>query len=517
VLRTATVLLLVSCATGCATLFHKPRPDLDLPVAERPWRAHCGWLLPPSSEPGAPPGVRESGWTWAADDGARRLILDGRLEDGFLVVEGVRAASDKDDRDVVPLAATAGAVADGCAGTLARAEPAARQLYAVRGARDGEGVDVPLVFPGDPAAPRPVSRLVVFGDSLSDTGNLKQRLLVFPASPYWLGRFSNGPNWTDDLAHRLGLAVQNHAFGGAAAIKHDDVPADDVIAAIEQGAQFFLTGSVDRQVGDYLERDLVGGAVQNPGETVYVLWGGANDYISKEPFTGDIRTLLDTPEGDAGYRRVVDEAVAALANQVRQIHAAGGRQFVVVNLPSLGRTPIPLHNTSYAPEGPPLGEEARRMRLANKLNELTAFHNRQLARALQQLARELPDATVVPVDAAKAIDLLLQSRAPDGSGRAFDYGFDLRGRAGELRDAERRRYRIQDRCYEGSYLGTDDPTKVCPEERNVMFWDAVHPTAFTHCWIAFFIQQELARKGLAAQPSAAEQRTYCAGRAEPGA
>ena len=378
--------------------------------------------------------------------------------------------------------------------------------------RDGEGVEVPLVFPGDPLRPRPASRLVAFGDSLSDTGNLKRRLLVFPASPYWLGRFSNGPNWTDYLAERTGLAVQNHAYGGAVAVPHEDVPTDSVITGIQQGAQLFLTGSVDRQVKDYVERDLPHGTVEAPEETVYVIWGGANDYISKEPFTGEIGTLLDTPEGEAGYRRVVDEAVDALAGQVRRLHAAGARRFAVVNLPDLGRTPIVVHNESYHPRVAPRSDEARRMLLARKLAELTTYHNERLAESLARLAVELPDATLVGVDADQAIDYMLAGRAPDGSGRPFDYGFGFRDQERVLRDGAHAD-RVQDRCYAGGYLGTSDPTRVCPTSRKVMFWDIVHPTSYTHCWVAFFIQQELARAGLLAAPDPEAHRAYCAERA----
>src|SRR5262245_9922302 len=210
------IVLPVLLATGCASFFHKPRPDADLPVNERPWRVRCSWVQPPPTDPAAPPGARDAGSFWAADESARRLILAGRLEDGFFIVDGARAASDKDDRDVVAVAATADAVKDMCKGTLARAEPAAeRLLYAVRAVRDGEGIEVPLVFADDPLRPRPISRVVVFGDSLSDPGNLKQRLLVFPNAPYWFGHFSNGPNWTDYLTERTGLSIYNQAFGGA--------------------------------------------------------------------------------------------------------------------------------------------------------------------------------------------------------------------------------------------------------------------------------------------------------------
>jgi GDSL-like Lipase/Acylhydrolase len=210
--RAALVALLLSFITGCAALFHKPRPDLELAIEERPWRVRCGWVLPAAAEPGASSTPRGDGWAWASDTAARRLVADGRIEDGFFVVESVRAASDEDDRDVLPVPATARDVKRACAVALDRAvEGEQPRLYAVAATRDGEGVDVPMVFPADPALPRPVSRMVVFGDSLSDAGNLKRRLLIFPNQPYWFGRFANGPNWTDYLAERTGLAIQNQA------------------------------------------------------------------------------------------------------------------------------------------------------------------------------------------------------------------------------------------------------------------------------------------------------------------
>lgn len=502
--------LVLSFSAGCAALFHKPRPDLELPVAERPWRVRCSWALPPSADATAAPGPAGSGWVWASDALARRLVLDGRLEDGFFRAEGVRAASDEDDRDIVPLPATTAAVNEACSETLRRLEePGEPWLTAALARRDGEGVDVPVVYPNDPAAPRPASRMVVFGDSLSDNGNLKQRLLVFPASPYWLGRFANGPNWTDYFAEQTGISVQNYAVGGAAAVKHEDVPAEDIIAAIEQGAQFFLTGSLDRQVQDYLERDLPAGAVQAPGDTLFVLWGGANDYISKEPFTGEIGTLLDTPEGQAGYKRIVREAVAALADQLRRLHGAGARSFVVVNLPNLGRTPIVLQNESYRPTGPPKSDDARRLDLAQKLGELTAYHNERLRLEIATLRRELAGATLVAVDTEKVVNRMLRGRVPDGSGAPFDYGFSLRERERVLGDTG-----FQDRCYGGGYLGTGDRQKLCPESRRAFFWDVVHPSSYTHCWVAFFVERSLAQAGLlAGLPSPEEQRAYCEARA----
>jgi phospholipase/lecithinase/hemolysin len=49
-----------------------------------------------------------------------------------------------------------------------------------------------------------------------------------------------------------------------------------------------------------------------------------------------------------------------------------------------------------------------------------------------------------------------------------------------------------------------------------MFWDVVHPTSYTHCWVAYFVQQELARAGLATAPEpVSERRAYCIARTQP--
>jgi phospholipase/lecithinase/hemolysin len=75
-----------------------------------------------------------------------------------------------------------------------------------------------------PVAAHAYSALYVFGDSLSDAGN------VYlgsggdePAAPYVNGQFSNGPIWVQDLSTHLGLGAvtpwlgggNDYAFGGA--------------------------------------------------------------------------------------------------------------------------------------------------------------------------------------------------------------------------------------------------------------------------------------------------------------
>ena len=505
----ALVVPVLAALQGCGWLFHKPRPDAEPPTATRPWQVRCAWVIRPSGHPGEAPGPRANGWTWAADAEGRRVVLDGDLEDGFFRVDALRAVPEQEDRDGVSLAASAKTVTDLCASTIQRqtSPDGTPEPFAFSAMREGDSADATMAFPFDPNGPL-VTRLVVFGDSLSDPGNLKRRLLVMPGSPYWLGRFSSGPNWADWLAWNTGLAVQNHSYGGAVTVPHEDVPAASVIAAIEQGGQLLVTGSVDRYVDDYIARDLKGGRVERPWDTVYLLWAGANDYLSKEPFTGDIGTLLDTPRGEAGYVRVVEQTVAALADQVRRLNAAGGRRFVVVTLPDFGKTPIVLHNTSYQPRGV-AARSGRQARLARKLSELSTYHNTRLRKALAALDAELPTARIAVIDAERVVDLMLGKRAADGSRRRFDYGFALAPLEHKIK-TRRGTVRVQDRCYRGSYLGSGDAGKVCPEAARTLFWDTVHPSSYTHCWIAWFFQAELVRAGMLDRvPTPEEYRSRC--------
>lgn len=56
-------------------------------------------------------------------------------------------------------------------------------------------------------------RVVVFGDSLSDNGNLFAQTGQPPA-PYFQGRFSNGPVWVEQLFGPLNSPIQGTGVAG---------------------------------------------------------------------------------------------------------------------------------------------------------------------------------------------------------------------------------------------------------------------------------------------------------------
>ena len=71
------------------------------------------------------------------------------------------------------------------------------------------------------ASAQSYNRLVVFGDSLSDNGNLYAVLGQPTSPPYYQGRFSNGPVFTELLGFNAAnfngsvTGSINYAFGGS--------------------------------------------------------------------------------------------------------------------------------------------------------------------------------------------------------------------------------------------------------------------------------------------------------------
>ncbi len=159
--------------------------------------------------------------------------------------------------------------------------------------------------------------IVVFGDSLSDTGNFSLATggTLPPASLYYNGRFSNGPVWVEHLAEQLGMPAPtpnlvggtNYAFNGARVA----------------GASPYGTPDVVSQVNLYVA-SLGGGS--SAADDLFAVWGGSND-------------LFFSLTGQVPY--VAPSAVAAdLANAIEVLATAGAKEFIVPNLPLLGQTPF---------------------------------------------------------------------------------------------------------------------------------------------------------------------------------
>jgi phospholipase/lecithinase/hemolysin len=217
------------------------------------------------------------------------------------------------------------------------------------------------IGPSATNAAAPFSEIVVFGDSVSDTGN------VFLASagtiagpPYFEGRFSNGPVWVEVLAERLGLQApgpsllggSNYAWGGAES---------------GEGLSSFDTPNVGLQI-DFFLNDRGGFT----GHELIVVGVGANDLSWDDPI----------PPA---------QIVENIATQIRRLAAAGGRTVMVANLPRYGQSPL-LRGTP---------DEA-------DFNSDVADFNRLLKRELQRLRKDLV-ITILPLDTNRLIDRMLRN------------------------------------------------------------------------------------------------------------
>jgi len=152
-----------------------------------------------------------------------------------------------------------------------------------------------------------VQRVVVFGDSNVDTGNL-QKLSDSdqPMENSWRGRNSNGPVVTEYLAEKLGAELITYAVGGATTGEHNVVSDffPDFVAAKSTG--------VSRQIEDFQaiekrfnETDLV------------VIWAGSNDILQVE--RSNAREL----------KQKINQAAANIGKSIDRAHQMGARRLVV--------------------------------------------------------------------------------------------------------------------------------------------------------------------------------------------
>ena len=150
--------------------------------------------------------------------------------------------------------------------------------------------------------------VVVYGDSLSDNGNLYSAI-GYPPSPYYQGRFSNGPVAVEQLAAMWGVPLYDFAYGGATT---------GVGNFVDNGTQTTpgMVGLPGMQVELAASAPLLTPPLTS--SALFVVWGGANDFFSG----GSVTTAV----------KDIDGIVAALqSDHVQHILVAG--------LPDIGLTP----------------------------------------------------------------------------------------------------------------------------------------------------------------------------------
>lgn len=184
-----------------------------------------------------------------------------------------------------------------------------------------------------------VSDLYVFGDSLSDNGNmfsLSQHSV--PSAPYYDGHFSNGKVWVEYLTLQLGLppsSLHDAAFGGS----------------LTDGAQ---PPGLIQQSQRYLDQHL-----NLDSNGLYIVWSGANNYL-----------YMDSLD-DAAIGKTINDIELVVNKMVER----GARNLLVINLPPMNKTP--WANMIDTEEGS--------SNYSSMLKKATERHNEKLLTAIKKL------------------------------------------------------------------------------------------------------------------------------------
>jgi phospholipase/lecithinase/hemolysin len=213
------------------------------------------------------------------------------------------------------------------------------------------------------------TEMYVFGDSLSDTGNVFDFTAgnIPPSPPYFEGRFSNGLIWIDYLAEDLGLNPTTYAdiiLGGTAPTEGVNFAFGGATTGEDNTVSLTFPGLPDLpalqdQIGLFTENF----STTADTEALYIIWAGANDYLPTEgtfePFTNST------------------ESINNLSNAITSLAEVGAENIMVVNLPNLGDTPVAF-NANLAEPG-----------TVERLNALSEEHNTALAAEIDELSLSL--------------------------------------------------------------------------------------------------------------------------------
>ncbi|MBX9576610.1 MAG: autotransporter domain-containing protein [Caulobacteraceae bacterium] len=279
------------------------------------------------------------------------------------------------------------------------------------------------------ASAQSYSRLVVFGDSLSDNGNLYAASFNTqpPAAFYFNGRFSNGPVFTELLGFNAGRAAAgapvtgsiNYAYGGART---------DASVGLPPGMRTQLTQYTGAG-GTFGANDLVS------------VLGGANNI-----FQGIPAAVLTT--GPQAFMQNVATSAAGDVNFiVNSVATAGAGTILVTNLPKLSLTPQFRSGPNLA--AAPLADFA-----------VTTF-NGALSTGLFATAAARPNTNIILMDIYKIGDVIAGSPSSFGLTNATDA------------------------CFNQVAL------TICSSPGTYFYWDGVHPTAAGHALLATLAEDYL--------------------------
>ncbi|KRF02201.1 transporter [Frateuria sp. Soil773] len=276
------------------------------------------------------------------------------------------------------------------------------------------------------------SKVVVIGDSLSDSGNISLATAPGVQPPL---RFTTNPGTTtaENVAKALGFTLSpslaggtDYAFGGAGLLHN---AAAGPIPTLPQQLQMYLGAN--------------GGKAD--ANALYQVWGGANDIFYLTATTTDPNALA------AGAGAAAQTEVKLLG----QLQAAGAKYVVVYNLPDIGKTPSAAAGGAAAQAGG---------------TQLSLVYNGILDAGVNQLSGS--GLNVIPVNTFQLLNEVIANPAA--------YGFsNVTAPACTGGDGSSAHCGPQ---------GSGLPVTYAPgTEKTYLFADGVHPTTAAHAMLGQYV------------------------------
>lgn len=295
------------------------------------------------------------------------------------------------------------------------------------------------------------SNLYVFGDSLSDTGNLQ----TFSQDPQVPSRFTNGPVAVEVLAAQLGLSISN-ALHLTGAQHGNNFAVAGAVAIDEDGDEATPDINLPTQVNSYLAFN----GYQADANALYIVMIGGNDIRAA-------RTIMGTAEKGArkAAKQRIRQAASSIKAQLQKLATAGAQNIMVINAPDIGAIP---ETDLVAMQLLATADSKRETRIANKLEKITgifsAKYNGRLSRVVERIERQF-DLNIIEIDLSEFLSDTIEN--PE------QYGIT----------------NTEDACiYVFSQAGAFNPE--CDLDTFV-FFDEIHPTTNIHQRAAVSIYEKL--------------------------
>ncbi len=209
-----------------------------------------------------------------------------------------------------------------------------------------------LLFSLTTHASNTYSNVYIFGDSLSDTGNLASVIGGIPA-PYYKNRISNGPVAVDVFTEKMGFnanaslhllslnAGTNYAVAGARASGNSPIDLDNQILAFQANHGFTA-----------------------PKDALYVMFLGGND----------VRDALYEPN-NAIANTILHTALTKVSKAMSMLSQMGAHSFLVINVP----------NIALIPETSLIAKATNNPTLIKRAEKFTKHYNKKLHKLVEKL------------------------------------------------------------------------------------------------------------------------------------